>query len=46
MNILPDKREVDQHKFSNSEFDWLLKQDNRINSLVIDITRIRNDLDD
>lgn len=45
MNILPDKREVDQHKFSNSEFDWLLKQDNRINSLEIEITRIRNDLD-
>lgn len=45
MNILPDKREVDQHKFSNSEFDWLLKQDNRINSLEIEITRIKNDLD-
>lgn len=45
MNILPDKREVDQHKFSNSEFDWLLKQDKRINSLEIEITRIRNDLD-
>lgn len=45
MNILPDKREVDQHKFSNSEFDWLVKQDNRINSLEIEITRIRNDLD-
>lgn len=45
MNILPDKREVDQHKFSDSEFDWLLKQDNRINSLEIEITRIKNDLD-
>lgn len=41
---MPDKKEVDSNKLSNSEFNWLLKQDNRINSLEIEINKIANDL--